>query len=103
VDLSWNASTSSPAGYNVYRGSASGGPYTKINLSLDAGNYYADGTVQSGQTYYYVTTAVDSSGTESGYSNQVTANVPLIPGKPGRGAISDGVSLARPTARHLPS
>jgi hypothetical protein len=77
VDLSWNASTSSPAGYNVYRGSASGGPYTKINLSLDAGNYYADGTVQSGQTYYYVTTAVDSSGTESGYSNQVTANVPM--------------------------
>src|SRR5207248_11624397 len=31
VDLAWSASTSVVAGYNVYRGSTSGGPYTKIN------------------------------------------------------------------------
>jgi fibronectin type 3 domain-containing protein len=32
--------------------------------------------VQSGQTYYYVVTAVDTSGAESVYSNQVQAIVP---------------------------
>jgi len=37
---------------------------------------YSDSTVQSGQTYYYATTAVDSSGAESGYSNKVQVSVP---------------------------
>lgn len=76
VSLSWNASTSSVSGYNVYRATVSGGPYTKIDASLDPATSYTDSTVQSGQTYYYVTTAVDSAGVESGYSNQVTAPIP---------------------------
>jgi fibronectin type 3 domain-containing protein len=38
---------------------------------------YSDSSVQSGTTYFYVTTAVDSSGTESSYSNQVQAVVPF--------------------------
>jgi len=38
---------------------------------------YSDSTVQSGQTYYYATTAVDSSGTESTYSNQVQVAIPF--------------------------
>ena len=63
-------------GYNIYRGSTSGGPYTKINSSLDAAASYTDGTVQSGQNYFYVTTALDSSGVESGYSNEVPLAVP---------------------------
>jgi fibronectin type 3 domain-containing protein len=75
VDLSWNG-TSTVVGYNVYRGSQSGGPYTKLNSVLDASTTYTDSSVQAGQTYYYVTTAVDSSGAESGYSNQIQAPVP---------------------------
>ncbi len=75
VDLSWNASADA-AGYNVYRGTVSGGPYTMINASLDGTTAYTDNTVASGQTYYYVTTAVNSQGQESGYSNQTTAVVP---------------------------
>ncbi len=75
VDLSWNG-TSTVVGYNVYRGSQSGGPYTKINSALDANTTYTDSSVQAGQTYYYVTTAVDSSGAESSYSNQIQASVP---------------------------
>src|SRR5208337_1392522 len=68
VDLSWTASTSKDVvGYNIYRGNTSGGPYTKINSGLDANTNYTDNSVQSGQTYYYVTTAVDSQGTESSY------------------------------------
>jgi len=76
VDLSWNPSTSAVAEYNIYRGSTSGGPYTKINSSLDAAASYTDGTVQSGQNYFYVTTAVESTGVESGYSNVVSVAVP---------------------------
>src|SRR5712692_3644413 len=76
VDLSWSPSTSSVVGYNLYRGTKSGGPYTRINSVLDASTAYTDSTVQGGQTYYYVTTAVNTSGSESGYSNQVRAVIP---------------------------
>jgi Abnormal spindle-like microcephaly-assoc'd, ASPM-SPD-2-Hydin len=76
VDLSWTASTSTVSGYNIYRATVSGGPYTIINPSLQSGTTYTDSTVQAGQTYYYVTTAVNSSGVESAYSNQVSAAIP---------------------------
>jgi hypothetical protein len=72
VALTWAAST----GYNVYRGTVSGGPYTEINSALDSTTSDTDSTVQGGQTYYYVVTAVDSAGAESAYSNQVTAVIP---------------------------
>ena len=75
VDLSWSAS-SGAVGYNVYRGSVSGGPYTMINSALDSTTAYTDSTVVSGQTYYYVATAVDAKSNESGYSNQATAVIP---------------------------
>ena len=74
--LSWTASTSSVSGYNVYRGTVSGGPYTKVNSALITTASYTDTTVQAGTTYYYVTTAVDSSGNESIDSNEVTAAIP---------------------------
>jgi hypothetical protein len=76
VNLSWAASASSVAGYYVYRGTVSGGPYSKMNSTLDTATNYADSTVQSGSTYYYVVTSVDSSQMESTYSNQVTAAIP---------------------------
>ncbi len=75
VDLSWTASTSTNVvSYNVYRTAAAGGTYSKIATS--ASTSYTDSTVASGFTYYYVTTAVDNSGLESGYSNQATAIIP---------------------------
>jgi hypothetical protein len=76
VALSWDASTAQVVGYNVHRGIASGGPYTKLNASVDASTAYTDSSVQNGQTYYYVTTAVDSRNVESVYSNQETASIP---------------------------
>src|SRR5882762_4430108 len=75
VALSWNASNSSVTGYNIYRGTVNGGAYAKIS-SLVSALTYNDSTVQSGTTYYYVTTAVDSQGTESVFSNQVVAVIP---------------------------
>lgn len=77
VTLSWTASTSSNiSGYKLYRGTASGGPYTVISASLIGGTAYIDSSVSAGLTYYYVATAVDSSNVESGYSNQAMAIVP---------------------------
>lgn len=77
VGLQWDPSTSVVVGYNVYRGSTSGGPYGKINPALDPGTTYADASVKGGQTYYYVTTSVDGNGDESSYSNEVQAAIPF--------------------------
>jgi len=78
VALSWVASTSPTiTGYNVYRSTVNGSGYVKINGStLVTVLSYTDTTVQNAATYYYVTTAVDSTGTESSYSNQATAVIP---------------------------
>lgn len=75
VTLSWNPSTN-VAGYNVYRGTVSGGPYSLVNPSLNPSTTYTDATVQSGTTYFYVATAVDGSGSESSYSNEASAVIP---------------------------
>ncbi len=76
VSLSWSASASSPAGYNVYRGTQSGGPYSRLNSSLRTNTTYTDSTVQSGRVYYYVATAVDGTSNESPYSGEVVAVIP---------------------------
>jgi HYDIN/CFA65/VesB-like, Ig-like domain len=76
VALSWGASSSQVIGYRVYRSENSGGSYSPLNGTAVAVLNYSDSTVASGSTYYYVVTAVDSSGTESAYSNQATAVIP---------------------------
>ena len=78
VVLSWSASTTAGVvGYNAYRGSASGGPFSQLNSSSIGGTNYADGNVQAGQTYYYVVTAIASDGAaESANSNVASAAVP---------------------------
>ncbi|MGA8153380.1 MAG: choice-of-anchor D domain-containing protein [Terriglobales bacterium] len=75
VRLSWTASTSQVAGYNVYRREGAT-KYQKINSSLVTGTKYTDRSVTAGTTYYYETKAVDSSGQESLPSNRATAVVP---------------------------
>lgn len=75
VQLNWNASSSSGlSGYRVYRSTVSGGYYAM--LSSPSGTSFTDNNVQSGATYYYVVAALNSSGQQSPYSNQVTAVVP---------------------------
>jgi fibronectin type 3 domain-containing protein len=59
----------------VYRGTVSGGPYTKVNAAVDSQPTFMDSGLASG-TYYYVVTSVDSSGTESGFSNEVQVVIP---------------------------
>jgi uncharacterized protein YjbI with pentapeptide repeats len=56
VNLGWTASTSGGVtGYNVYRGTTSGGPYTQIGSST--GTNFTDGNATGGTTFYYVVTA----------------------------------------------
>jgi hypothetical protein len=79
VQLSWAASTSSNiVGYNIYRsplGSACGA-YARVNSTLNPSTSFGDSSVADGQTYCYVTTAVNSSNQESSFSTPVEATVP---------------------------
>lgn len=78
VSLAWVASVSQGVvGYNVYRGATAGGPYTRLNSALVGTTSYVDVTVQSGEIYYYVTTAVNGSGEESGKSAEAHATTPV--------------------------
>jgi fibronectin type 3 domain-containing protein len=78
--LKWNAAVPAKGttvkGYNVYRGTVSGGPYTKINPVLVTALTYTDSTIKAGQTLYWVVTAVGSDGKESAYSKPFSATVP---------------------------
>jgi hypothetical protein len=87
VHLEWNKGDSplygigdnSPAhiaGYNVYRSRVRGGPYQKITSKLDRRTFFKDYGVKQGRTYYYVTTAVNSHGRESRYSNEANVRIP---------------------------
>jgi len=74
VDLSWSPSTSLVVGYNVYRSTTSGGPYTLVGSGI-SGLTFNDNIVSSSTTYFYIVTAVTDGGVESVPSNQATAVV----------------------------
>ena len=75
-------------GYNIYRSTVSGGPYTQINHTLDTS--YDDRQVRPGVKYYYFLTEVDSEGKERVGSDEAycvmewqspTQSFQLFPGK----------------------
>jgi len=76
VTLSWQEPGYQIGGYNVYRSTVAGGPYSEINSSLITPTNYIDASVAAGQTYYYVVTAVSTARVESAHSNEVTVAVP---------------------------
>jgi Abnormal spindle-like microcephaly-assoc'd, ASPM-SPD-2-Hydin len=76
VSLSWSDGDTTVTGYNAYVASVSGGPYSRLTSSPVAGTSYVDSSVQSGRTYYYVVTAMDSTNQESTYSSEIAAIVP---------------------------
>jgi len=79
VILAWtDSATPGVIGYNVYRGTASGGESsTPLNSTPINASGYTDGNVADGMTYYYVVTAVASNGqTQSPASNEAAATVP---------------------------
>ena len=73
VTLRWDANTEPDiASYNLYYGTAS----RTYGLPLPAGNTtsYTVDNLDEGRTYYFALTALDTSGNESGYSSEITAN-----------------------------
>ncbi len=70
VDLSWGAVTDATS-YTVKRSTTAGGSYTVIAENI-TGTTYTDTDVTNGTTYYYVVTAVNSTG-ESTNSNEASA------------------------------
>lgn len=79
VDVTWAASTSTPLqGYNVYRSTVSGGPYTKLSPTLSPTTLlFTDTTPLSGKQYFYVVTALNTSGAESSASSEVAVTIPV--------------------------
>src|SRR5258708_822909 len=75
VTISWTASISPVAGYNVYRASPPSGP-VKLTTSIVSGTQYTDRTVEAGHTYTYSVTSVNFNGTESVPSANITVTVP---------------------------
>jgi hypothetical protein len=75
VTLSWNASVLATS-YNLQRSLINGGPYTTI--ATPTGTNYINTSLTNGVTYYYVVSAVRSSG-QSADSSQASAT-PAAPG-----------------------
>jgi hypothetical protein len=74
ANLSWTASTTPNVTYNVYRATASAGPFTTpLNTTPVTGTTYTDTTVTAGLTYYYEVTAVDPNNNQSAPTPPVQA------------------------------
>jgi hypothetical protein len=71
VVLTWDANDASATGYNVYRSPAARVEFQKINTTAVPGTRYVDRYLQPDGAYYYVITAVDGQGRESGSSKWV--------------------------------
>ena len=89
VTLMWDANTETDlAGYKIYYKVAQGGePYdgtgiTEGDSPIDVGNvteFDLTGLDLKNNNYYFVATAYNTSGFESGYSNEVTTTPPGVP------------------------
>ncbi len=76
VALSWAPAVTGVTGFRTYVSMVSGGPYVEMGSVPSTTSAYTDSSVQSGHTYFYVVTAVNSVNEESLYSSEVAAIVP---------------------------
>ena len=74
--LTWFASPSDVASYQIYRSGTALGPYSFQGLVPGSQLQWIDGNVEPGTTYFYVVTAAAGDNTESVFSNQAFAAVP---------------------------
>jgi hypothetical protein len=76
--LAWNPSVpaSDVVGYNIYYGGATGNYTNVIDVGLATNGVVTN--LLAGGTYYFVTTAYTSTDVESGYSNEVAWQCPLL-------------------------
>jgi len=91
ITLAWDQNSEPDiAGYRIYYGQESHS-YTNV---VDVGNYtscvIAD--LEDGETYYFVATAYNTDGFESGYSNEISNGEPETPDDGDGGAAGSGSS-----------
>ncbi len=84
VVLNWEPSKYSQEtrGYLVYRGERSGGAYRLLTPEPVEATNWRDTVIQPGQAYYYVVSAVEHSGLESGYSEEAARAGIHLPADP---------------------
>jgi fibronectin type 3 domain-containing protein len=84
VTLKWSADPSATGGFNIYRVTTTGGPYTKIGNVAASALTYVDTTGTGGTQYFYVVTALDTATppNESVNSMQVSATFLVNPVAP---------------------
>ncbi len=93
VTLSWDPNTETDlAGYKIHYGTASNSYSARIDVH-NVTTYTVTG-LTAGQTYYFAATAYDTSGNESGYSNQVVHSVPAANSAPSTPSTPSGPSTA---------
>ena len=74
--LSWNPNSESDlAGYKVYWGTSTGS--YQWSLDVKDVNSYTISNLTEGESYFFAATAYDFTGNESGYSNEVSYDVPI--------------------------
>jgi hypothetical protein len=86
VEVTWTPiSSPNVAGYHVYRGPSSTGPFLRLTTSpipVTGPMKYRDTTAQAGHSYYYTVTAVNATGGESGYATAVAVTIPTYQNPP---------------------
>jgi len=101
IALHWQpANLSTLAGYHVYRGEVSGGPYDRINTSIVTASCYTDTTVINNHDYFYKVRVVNTDLSERDYSGEI----PATPGDPTAPAtpvvLDDGITTWVTTTLH---
>lgn len=80
IEVSWSPVASSKlVGYHVYRREASEATFVRLTVSpfpASMPTVYRDGSAESGRTYFYTVTAVDTSGSESAFGPAFSVTIP---------------------------
>jgi len=93
VILAWDANTETDlAGYKIHYGTASGSYITHVDVH-NITTFTVTG-LSPGQTYYFAASAYDTSGSESGYSNEVKHSIPAANETPSTPSTPSGDSSA---------
>ena len=80
VTIAWDSNIEHDlAGYQVYRATMPGAYENPVKTLSAGASTYQDTAVEPDRTYHWAVTAVDTSGNESGFSNEVSASLVAVP------------------------